>query len=134
MTNKYIELKQEDAVKERDAKKQQEEKFSIMKLIYFLFFPLLFIIFLIFTLVSLVILRPGDKSYYQTQNAVNLIKNNAGIGNFNEKSFLTVDEYIEMSKKMFRPFIRYGETSLKAKLWETIYMVSTLRLGFVRNL
>jgi hypothetical protein len=131
MTNKYIELKHEDAVKERDAKKQQTEKISFMKILYFLFFPLLFSIFLVFTLISLVIMRPGDKSYYQTQNAINLLKNNAGIRNFDKKSFLTIDEYVEMSKNMFYPFIRYGQASASAKLWETIYIVSTLRLGFV---
>jgi hypothetical protein len=132
MTNKYIELKQEDALKEKDAKKQQAEKISLMKIAYFLFFPLLFTIFLIFTLVSLIIMRPGNKSYYQTQNAINLLKNNAGINDFKKKGFLTVNEYVDMSKRMFSPFIRYGEASLNSKLWETIYMVSTLRLGFVR--
>lgn len=134
MADKYIALKKEDSIKEKDSKTNETESFSITKIIYFLFFPLLFLIFLVFTLVSIIMLRPQKDSYYQTINAVNLLKGNANsLFDSPKKTFITLDEYANLSKQFFLPFIKYGNIGNKAKLFETIYQVTSLRIGFVRR-
>ena len=98
-------------------------------------------IFIILTVIILVLLRPLDISYYRILTSLNLVDNSHHIlgkqtqkeanANPNYKKFLTVDEFIETVKNMWIPFTDKFPKDNKNKLYETIYQVSSLRIGFV---
>lgn len=133
LSNKYLDIKQEEVLKDKEELDEKKNNFSIFKLIcsVHVFLPFLFLVFLIFSIVSVVILRPQNSCYYKALSAVSLLKSNANLSYFQKKAFITLEEYIDITTNMFLPFIDRSEEGIASKLNETTYIATSLRMGFV---